>query len=163
MVQQLRTGKRRQACEGNYGFSLVSSFALQVERLRKFSTGVFIFTVRDGDDAAFADHRAIECDRADLRQRFVFDTVADDLIVNPNHCGKRTNGEWTTLDGHAPGFINCNLLSADLDVQVLRQAQFLNAITCQSQIAVWSSRLRFAYEFARQLRQLAQGQLLTSL
>src|ERR1041385_6032215 len=105
LVQQL-TAKLGKGCEGNFWFSLVSSFALQLQRLRKFTTALFIFTVGDGQDAAVADHRTVERDRGDLRQRFIFDTVAVDLIVNPNHCGKRTNGEWTTLNSYAPGFID---------------------------------------------------------
>src|ERR1041385_2910060 len=114
-----QTGKRKRRWKAGECscFSLVSSFPFQLERLWYFAPAVFVFTVRDRHDAAVTYERAVEGDRSDLRQRFVFDTVADNLIVNPDNCGKGTNGEWTTLNGNAPGSINCNLLSADLDVQ----------------------------------------------
>src|ERR1044071_6940061 len=110
-------------------FSLVSSSVFQLERLRNSASRLFVFTVRDRHDAAFVDQRAVECDCSNLRQCFVFDAGADDLIIDPNDCRKSPNGEWTTLNSNAPGFINCNLLTANFNIQNLRQAHFLNAVS----------------------------------
>src|SRR5215218_5594655 len=87
-------------------FSLVSSFARQLQPLWDSFARLFVVTIGDRDNGAFANERTVEDDGGDLRQRLVFDTGAGDLIVDPDDRGQRADREWTTVDGNSPGFVD---------------------------------------------------------